>query len=465
MLRLRNGFGSLIVLTGVLVCLMGCGKPSAPELFQEGIQLLEQQNVVAARHRFQELVENYPDSEFATDAKIAIADCYNQEERYDDARQIYEEILANNSNNVYSWMANVRLGDTARVKENWEEAVKYFNAAIEDTTGTPQKLRAMSNLDQTYVSSQNPEKALETYDAMQEMSPNIAEKIQIGQIKTNYLYSLDRDDEAWTAISEVYEPTLPYNLMDQYYLSVMQAALSTGQMDKGLEFFSSKVDDSTDDEYKALALYFEGRLASSTEVTRATGVTKLKEVAEKFPQTVMGRWAPADAAVFVMTASNEFANPVGEASALFAMALSNYDDIINDMTTEWWYPQKAANAWRQVARIHEIRGLHLEEPAELVAASNTHAIVVEKFKDALPRVAESSYQNVQRLAAMVHVADTSPEVFWNQARRVVRGLAPVEEATSEASLEGSLEADVPSGATSAAQAPAANTEESPPAQP
>ncbi|MCA9446471.1 MAG: hypothetical protein KC931_05105, partial [Candidatus Omnitrophica bacterium] len=50
------------VLTCLLLTLVvGCGKPSPDELLQEGIELMRQQNFVSARHRFQEIADNYPD--------------------------------------------------------------------------------------------------------------------------------------------------------------------------------------------------------------------------------------------------------------------------------------------------------------------------------------------------------------------------------------------------------------------
>jgi TolA-binding protein len=424
-----------------VVCLVGCGKPTPEELLQEGLQMNQQQNFSGARSRFEQVLKEYPDYELVPDVRILIADCFNHEGSLDDARVIYEEILEKYPDSAHSWMAHIRLGDMARLDEEWDQAEEFFNAAIKDTTDTNKSLKAMHTLAQTFMEAENPDRAIETYKEMLGLAETPVQRLQTAQILTNLHFSVGNPDEAWVSIVDVYDASYSYPILNQYFTSVMETARSLKKYDEGFKFFDSTIDGTTDEEKSSLSLYFKGHLACSTAVYRATGVATLKEVHERFPKTALGRWAPSDAAVVIVKSSDEFANPITEASALFELTLHNYDDIINDMTTEWYYPEKAVSAWRQVAKAHELRGVFLESVDDLKAASQTHAEVVSRFKDYLPRVAENSRAYVNGLTEWVAVAEASPEEFWDQARMFRMGRPMVAEATPEADL------DAPDGET------------------
>ena len=77
----------------------------------------------------------------------------------------------------------------------------------------------------------------------------------------------------------------------------------------------------------------------------------------------MGRYAEADAAVIVVqAASDRIAGAIDRASeTVHERTRQLRRRIIYDMTTEWYYPQKSAHGWRQVAKIYELRGLNMQK--------------------------------------------------------------------------------------------------------
>lgn len=73
--------------------------PSAEELYRKGLELREGRRILFWRHvnyqaaidAFQEVVDNYPYSEYAVLAELAIADAYFDDERYEEALSYYQD--------------------------------------------------------------------------------------------------------------------------------------------------------------------------------------------------------------------------------------------------------------------------------------------------------------------------------------------------------------------------------------
>lgn len=73
--------------------------PSAEELYRQGLEILEGTNLLVYRHvntqaaidKFQEVVDNYPYSEYAVIAELAIADAYFADGRYEEALSYYRD--------------------------------------------------------------------------------------------------------------------------------------------------------------------------------------------------------------------------------------------------------------------------------------------------------------------------------------------------------------------------------------
>lgn len=433
---------AILLPTFAVFLFFGCGRPSPEDLFQEGAQLMQQGNFVSARRRFEQILENNPDFELNTNIKIYVADCFNQEGRMDDARTIYEEILREHPGTNASWMAHVRLGDMARIEEDWETAETQFRAAIEDSTDTQRQMRARGNLAESFLQSGSTERAVETYREILSLQEKPIERLQTAQVLTNLYFREGRNEEAWANVMAVDDASYTLSDLRFYYTTVMQTAAATGKFEEAFDYFDSAVDSTTNEDSSSLALYYKGLLASGTDVYLATGLATFKEVRDRFPDTEMGRYVEADAAMIVLSSSDQVSGAVEKASELFTNALDNYDDIINDMTTEWYYPQKSAYAWKQIARIQELRGLNMQNIADLRAASATHHTIVDKFKDYLPDVARDSFNHVQRLTHMVNVAESSPEEFWEDFRRVRAGLPSLaEEAAARAELEAATESE------------------------
>ena len=75
--------------------------PAADVLYDQGIVLLENRRVILwlvdltpyqdAIDKFQEVVDNYPYSEYAVAAELKIADSYFEQERWDEALSYYRD--------------------------------------------------------------------------------------------------------------------------------------------------------------------------------------------------------------------------------------------------------------------------------------------------------------------------------------------------------------------------------------
>ena len=82
---------SLILILAVSA--LGCAKKTPEELLEEGIALLQSQDIFGAELKFQDLLQKYPDSEAAPRAQIGLAYCYEQDKRFDEARAAYDKVI------------------------------------------------------------------------------------------------------------------------------------------------------------------------------------------------------------------------------------------------------------------------------------------------------------------------------------------------------------------------------------
>lgn len=427
--RLVNALLCHVVLVGT-VLLSGCGGASPDEMLQEAMGLMQQQNFVAARHRLEELVKNHPDYDLAPEARVMIADCFNYEQRPDDATAVYKEIAVANKPGAATWKANFRLADMALMDKKFEEAEGYYRASIASVTQVELILQSMNSLGMAYQQNGQSDKALETFQEMLGKAEVVEHRMQVGTQILNLLIATGKKDEAWVMLQDLYSPEFNDEQREKYFHMILQAAPATRKYESAFQFFNTVVASATNEEIQAQASYFNGLLASSTAPYMATGVTVLKRVHEFFPKTFYGRWSEVDAAQVVLSATDQFPNATEEAKALLTSALDNYDDIINDMTVEWFEPRKAVWGYNQVSQIYEMRGMLFESLDDLKSASTTLAQIPAKFKS-LPDISERARQRLELLSARIQIAEASGEAFWEKVRDYRSGV-PVE-ATGEAS--------------------------------
>ncbi|MCG3196632.1 MAG: tetratricopeptide repeat protein [Candidatus Omnitrophica bacterium] len=411
------------ILMFIALGLAGCSKPPAEDMFQEAYSLMVQQNYVSARHRFEELIKAHPDFELIPEVRMFVADCYNFEQRPDDAEAIFKEIAEKYPNTMRSLKANIRLGDMAVNDKRYEDAVKYFTDAVDDSTGEADRLTVLNGLSKAYDAAGEKAKSHETLNRMMEVAKEPRHRLRVGAELFNKLIMDGSKEEAWRAIASVYDPKLTLEERENYFKALLQAAPAAGKYDQAFQLFNAVVESSTEDEAKSQASFFNGLLAASTETHLATGVAVLKRIHEIFPKTTYGRWSPVEAAMKVMSATDVFPNATSEVAAILESSLHNYDDIINDLTTEWFEPRKAAWGWFQVGTIHELRSNLLLNRDALEEASKTATIIREKFKN-LPEEMQSAQKWQQNLAAKLHVSETSPEFYWRQIRMMRAGIQP-----------------------------------------
>ena len=434
----------------------GCGKPAPEESFEEAVRLMQQQNFVSARHRFEEIAKDNPDFEYITDVRLAIADCFNFEQKPGDAEVIYKDIAEKNPKTLYSWKARIRLGEMARIDKRYDESETYYRAAIDDVTEEGPKLTAMNSLVRTFQEAGKIDASVETLGQMLAIAKNAEFKMRIGIQLVNVLISQNKKDEAWKVLTSLYNPKDPEDAKESFFLSLIQAVPATGKFAETFQYLDGIVASATDDESRARASFFNGLLASATEPYVATGVTVLKRIHDLFPKTAYGRWAQVEAAKVILSATSHFPDATSEARSLFDAALKNYDDIINDVTIEWFEPLKAVWAWSQIGTIYEIRSQYLESLDDLLSASRTIAEIPKRFKS-LPQEVEMAKRWQERVAAKIHIAESSPEHFWEQIRLMRAGIIPGATEEAAAAAEGQVPpatATQPVAATAQAVVPA-----------
>lgn len=414
----------LIVAFTLVLVMTGCGKPSPDEIFQEATDLMGQQNFVSARHRFQEIVDNYPDFEFRAHAKVSIGDCYLIDGQPGKARAVFQEVADENPGTLIASLAQVRLGHIAKEEGRWDDAVKHYNDVIASATSTELLAETYNNLAESYIRGGKVKQGIETLESMVQKAKDPASQLRSAQTLANYFISQGTPESAWTAMTSIKDSTLlTENAQDPYFLSVRQTAEATRKFEEGFEFFKERVQGATDENKLSRALYNEAMLASATSIYRATAVQLFEKIAADFPKSRYGRWAEVDAAKTILMATEEFENPKERAFEYLGKALDNYDDIINDATLEWFEPHRTANARFQVATIWELRGQWLENVDDLRAASAEYSELARRFETE-PQISQQALQHLNRLAYMVEIAEASPEEFWGQVRMIRAGIDP-----------------------------------------
>lgn len=462
-----KSFRLVSILPLVVLFLQGCGKTSPEESFEEAVRLMQQQNFVSARHRFEEIAKDHPDFEYINDVRLAIADCFNFEQKPDDAEVIYKEIAQKNPKTLYSWKAGIRLGEMARIEKKYDESETWYRAAIEDVTEEGPKLTAMNSLVRTYQEAGKIDASIETLRQMLALAENSEFRMRIGIQLVNVLISQNKKDDAWQVLTSLYNPKDPEDTKESFFLSLIQAVPAMGKFQETFHYLDGLVASATDDESRARASFFNGLLASATEPYVATGVTVLKRIHDLFPKTSYGRWSQVEAAKVILSATSHFPDATREARALFDAALKNYDDLINDVTIEWFEPYKAVWAWSQLGTMYEIRSQYLESMEDLQSASRTIAEIPKRFK-ALPQEVEMARRWQERVAAKIHIAETSPEHFWEQIRLIRAGIIPgaTEEAVAaEGQVQPATAAAQPAAATGQAAIPSQASPENKPESP
>ncbi len=432
-----------------LTLLVGCGKPSPDEIFQEGSELMGQQNFVSARHRFQEVVDNYPDYDLLPNAKFYIGDCCALDGQLGKARTTYEELVQSHADSFIGYLAHVRLGDMAKEEGRLLDAETHYGIVIADSTDTGLVMKTRTNLADAYIRAGSSEKAVQAMKEMVTHASDPRSKLQSVQYLANFLISQGSPEAAWESMISIKDATEVQIARDAYYLSVRQTGIATRQLENASRFFDEAIASSTDDEDKSRALYNKALVAAATTISRATGIQLLEELSRTYPKTRWGRWAEVDAAKTIMTASNEFENPKDRVGELLKNAMDNYDDIIADTTIEWFEPERSADAHFQVAVIQVMRGQWMENVDDLKSASATFAGILTRF-ESMPRITEQARMYLGEMAAMVNLANASGEEFWQQLRLMRQGIDPfAKSASAEAAIPAATEglATVPDSAT------------------
>jgi outer membrane protein assembly factor BamD len=132
--------------------------PTAEELYLKGQKILEGHhfgfykyvNYQAAIDAFQEVIDNYPYSEYAVQAELAIADAYFADERYEEALSYYQdfpELHPNHERVPYTLLQSAnshykRARSANRDQRPTREALKYLDKLMSVYPYTPEAEQA-----------------------------------------------------------------------------------------------------------------------------------------------------------------------------------------------------------------------------------------------------------------------------------------------------------------------------------
>ncbi|MFH1283900.1 MAG: tetratricopeptide repeat protein [bacterium] len=116
--------------------------------------------------KFEKIIEKSPDSQYALNSKLRIADLYSVHKSYDKARAIYDKIIISNEKNPELVALSLfKNGQTYELEGNWGMALKIFNVILADYDKTSQSLEVPLYIARYYVKNNKKAAAQQAYIA------------------------------------------------------------------------------------------------------------------------------------------------------------------------------------------------------------------------------------------------------------------------------------------------------------
>ncbi|MFH1093354.1 MAG: tetratricopeptide repeat protein, partial [Candidatus Omnitrophota bacterium] len=126
--------------------------------------------------KFEKIIEKSPDSQYALNAKLRIADLYSAQKSYDKARAVYDKIITSNEKNPELVALSLfKNGQTYELEGNWAMALKTFNIILADYDKTSQSLEVPLYIARYYVKNNKKAAAQQAYAAAINFYQNIAD--------------------------------------------------------------------------------------------------------------------------------------------------------------------------------------------------------------------------------------------------------------------------------------------------
>lgn len=102
-----------------------------------------------------DLIQFYPQSDYADDALYEIARAQLQQHQYQEAIQVYQSLLQNYPNSNQAVKASLEMGMAYRTLKQYEQAIQSFKNTIANYPATEEAYAALEGLEQVYVETNN----------------------------------------------------------------------------------------------------------------------------------------------------------------------------------------------------------------------------------------------------------------------------------------------------------------------
>ncbi len=132
-------------------------------LFINGVSLFWTDNAYQAEKRFRELLANFPNSKYASQAKLYLAQCKLKLDEEDDALPLFRELFVESDDRSIKAEAALALGDHYIEENDHENARDYFRAVVDSLGDSKDRLRAQKSIADSYFDRFRYRQALEGY--------------------------------------------------------------------------------------------------------------------------------------------------------------------------------------------------------------------------------------------------------------------------------------------------------------
>ena len=115
---------------------------------------------IQALLEYQKLIDNYPNSEFADDAQLGTGNCYYATKDYSHAIEAYQKIIDNYSQSNIAPLAQYSIGQSYRKLANYAQAILEFTKTIENYSESEYAAPAQYYLASSYYDAQDYNQAI-----------------------------------------------------------------------------------------------------------------------------------------------------------------------------------------------------------------------------------------------------------------------------------------------------------------
>ncbi len=150
-------------------------RTAEPVFVNEGmVSSFEFDNAVS---KFEKIIEKYPDSQFAINARLRIADLYTVRKSFDKAREVYDQIIAlYEKNPELVALSLFKKGKTYELDNNWAQALRTFNVILTKYEKTSHSLSVPLYIARYYVKNDEEKSAQQAYKAAVNFYQKIADE-------------------------------------------------------------------------------------------------------------------------------------------------------------------------------------------------------------------------------------------------------------------------------------------------